>query len=97
MAQSPPKNRQYTPTPISLRDSASFAFRAYRPNGKSSKVFHASYKKQNGYIPAVDIKAPKKKGLMLTWYEGDIPSCQVIENYHLKEKRTTDDIYILQK
>ena len=68
--------------------------RAYRPNGKSSKVFHASYKKQNGYIPAVDIKAPKKKGLMLTWYEGDIPSCQVIENYHLKEKRTIDDIYI---
>lgn len=31
---------------------------------------------------------------MLTWYEGDIPSCQVIENYHLKEKRTIDDIYI---
>ena len=87
------KSAVYT-TPISIRDSASFAFRAYRPNGKSSKVFHASYKKQNGYIPAVDIKAPKKKGLMLTWYEGDIPSCQVIENYHLKEKRTIDDIYI---
>lgn len=74
------KSAVYT-APISIRNSADFAFRAYRPNGKSSKVFRTSYKKQDGYVPA-DIKVPEKEGLMLTCYEGNISSCQAIENYH---------------
>ena len=86
------KSAVYT-APISIRNSADFAFRAYRPNGKSSKVFRTSYKKQDGYVPA-DIKVPEKEGLMLTCYEGNISSCQAIENYHLKEKSTIDDVAI---
>lgn len=31
---------------------------------------------------------------MLTCYEGNISSCQAIENYHLKEKSTIDDVAI---
>lgn len=86
------KSAVYT-APISIRNSADFAFRAYRPNGKSSKVFRTSYKKQDGYVPA-DIKVPEKEGLMLTCYEGNISSCQAIENYHLKEKSTIDYVAI---
>ena len=71
MAQSQPKNRQYTPLlyPSAILQVLRSAHIA--PMENQVKFSMLLIKSRIGYIPAVDIKAPKKKGLMLTWYEGD--------------------------
>ena len=88
----PDMNSQVYDKPFTITESDTIAFRAFRPNGRYSKIHRAVYLKKDAFTPAKEGFAPQNKGLTVTWHDGIVKNCADIVNHPVKKEMVIDGI-----